>query len=109
MGRLSLCAPYLYVIDADNDPLAENSRCPGNCVKAHGHIPGIEQTVKLRSAGVELFRHCLLGLVLFLHRLLKLPGKYSFDCHSFDLFSDSFFFEKTIEARSAVVTSFCHD
>jgi hypothetical protein len=79
---------------------------PGDRTERYRHIPRIEQTIQLWSARVKLLRHCLFGLLLFLHDLFKLPRQHPFDGNRFDVFPDSFPFEKTVERRTTVVRSF---
>ena len=66
----------------------------------------IEETVKLRAAGVELLCHGLLRLALLPHRLLQLPSEYPLDGDRFSLFSNALLFKETVKARSAMIECF---
>src|SRR5229473_848091 len=52
---------------------------------------------------MKLLGHCLFGLLPFPHGLFKLPRQYPLDGDSFYFFPDSFFIEKAVKGRTAVV------
>jgi len=56
---------------------------------------------------VELIRHRLFDLLLFLNGLFELPLQHTLNGDSLDFLANPFFFQKAIESRTAVVRSFC--
>jgi hypothetical protein len=88
----------LHVRDANDQALPKRPRGATHGIERHGSISGIEKAIQLRSAGAELLGHGLLGFLLTFHLLFQLPGQYTLNCNGFDLFTDAFFFQKTIES-----------
>ena len=55
---------------------------------------------------VELIRHRLFDLLLFLNALFELPLQHTLNGDSLDFLANPCFFQEAIESRTAVVRSF---
>ena len=93
----------LPIPDPNYQALTEHPRRPRHGIQRDGHIPWVQQAIQLRPAGLKVARHSLLGLLLLLHFLRELPRQHSLDRDSLHFLPNAFLFEKTIEARSAMV------
>src|ERR1022692_4997583 len=96
-GLIALGEPASYsfrfhVRDADDQALSKRPRRATHRIEGHRSIPGIEKTIQLRSAGAELLGPGLFGFLLPLRLLFQLPGQYSLNGNSLDLFANAFFF-----------------
>src|SRR5262245_36538585 len=63
---------------------------------------GIKQPIELGTARFHERRHLALGQLLFLHRLLDLPGDDLLDCNGAELFEHALFLEELIEGAAPV-------
>ena len=98
-----LCNSGLPVINADDQALAEHPRRPRHRVQRDRHVPRVQQAIQLRPAGLKFPRHGLFGLLLPLHLPRELPCQHAFDRDRFHFLPNTFLFQKTVEARPAMV------